>query len=228
MPRDRPSPPPPLPVRRAPLSVAWRAALWRGRFAAVALCLGVAAAAAVGAVSPTPPATVPVVVAAHDVDAGTPLAAADVEVRRLPTAVAPARSYRRPSDVVGSSTAVPLATGLPVVAGVLVPDDVHGPTGTVVAAVRFADPAVAGLLRPGLRVDVVAATPEGAVDGTVAVRALVLPVPAAAGGGTDGSGLLGGAGQAEPPPVLLAVSPDEATALAGAAASALLSPVVVP
>jgi len=220
-------PPPPLPVRRAPLPVAWRAALWRSRFAVVALCLGVAAASAVDAVRPAPPSTVPVVIASHDLDAGTALTGADVEIRRLPAGLAPARSYRSPSDVVGTPTAVPVAAGLPVVPGVLVTDDVRGPAGTVVTAVRFADGAVAGLLRPGMRVDVVAATPEGAVAGTVAVRALVLPVPAEASAPADGSGLLGGSGGDEPAPVLLAVSPDEATALAGAAASALLSPVVV-
>jgi Flp pilus assembly protein CpaB len=231
MPRDhRPSPPPPLPARRAPLAIAWRAALWRARFVVVALCLGVAAASTLDALRPAPPVTVPVVVASHDVDAGTPLTAADVEVRRLPSDLAPDRSFRRTSDVVGSPTAVPIGAGLPVAPGLLVGDDVHGPPGTVVTAVRFADPAVAGLLRPGMRVDVVAATPEGTVDGTVAVRALVLPLPAAGPDPGGGAGLLGGStGSAvEQPPVLLAVSSDEATALAGAAASALLSPVVVP
>lgn len=169
----------------------------------------------------------PVVVAARDLDAGTTLTASDVEVRNVPTAAAPARPYGRSSSVVGASTAVPVGAGVPVVAGLLVPDDVHGPAGTVVAAVRFADPAVAGLLRPGVHVDVVAATPEGTVDGRVAVRALVLPVPVASGT-TGDDGLLGDPGTTDRPPVLLAVAPDEATALAGAAASALLSPVVVP
>ncbi|GIG19730.1 hypothetical protein Cch01nite_04540 [Cellulomonas chitinilytica] len=231
MPRDRhPSPPlaPPLPpVGRASRSLAWRAVLWRSRFVVAALCLGVAAAALTEAVRPPAPATVPVVVAAHDLDAGSALTVGDVEVRHLPTAVAPARTYPRASDVVGASTAVPVGAGVPVVPGLLVPDDVHGPAGTVVAAVRFSDPAVAGLLRPGAHVDVVAATPEGAVDGTVAVRALVLPVPDVTGT-TNGGGLLGDPGSTDPPPVLLAVSPAEATALAGAAAAALLSPVVVP
>lgn len=230
MPHDPAAPTPPsrsTSARRAQRSLAWRALLWRGRFVVVALCLGTAAAAVTATLRPPSPPTVPVVVAVHDLDAGSALTSADVAVRHLPTAVAPDRTYARPSEVVGESTAVPVGAGVPVVPGLLVPDDVHGPAGTVVVGVRFADPAVAALLRPGVHVDVVAATPEGTVDGTVATRALVLPVPAQ--GRTDGGGgLLAGTGTADQPPVLLAVSPDEATALAGASAAALLSPVVVP
>src|SRR6478735_2281822 len=108
-----------------------------------------------------------------------------------------------------------------------VPDGaVRGPSGTVVATVRFADPAVAGLLAPGMHVDILAATAEGGPGGVVARRALVLPTarrsPAA-------GGLLGGSPTDDDSvPVLVAVSPEEAPALAGAAASALLSAVVVP
>jgi hypothetical protein len=127
--------------------------------------------------------------------------------------------------VVGSAAAVPLAAGVPVLTGLLADDEVRGPPGTVVATVRFADPAVAGLLSPGVRVDVLAATPEGGPGGVVATRALVLPV---AHRDTPGGALgIGGSGDGSVP-VLLAVSPAEAPALAGAAASALLSAVVVP
>jgi hypothetical protein len=91
--------------------------------------------------------------------------------------------------------------------------------------VRFADPAVAGLLSPGVRVDVLAATAEGGPGGVVATRALVLPVNR-----PDSSGGALGLGRSDDAsvPVLLAVLPSEAPGLAGAAASALLSAVVVP
>jgi hypothetical protein len=75
----------------------------------------------------------------------------------------------------------------------------------------------------------VAASAEGGTGRTVASRALVLPTPRAVTSRASGLSALGSAGGSDAaPPVLLAVSPDEATALAGASASALLSAVVVP
>lgn len=217
--------PPPLPHRRRPLPVALRIGLWRSRFAVAAVFLGLAAASTVQSLRPPDPPTSPVVVAARSIPAGTALTSADVRVVRLPVAVAPDGAVDDPGSVVGSSAAVPLAAGVPVLPGLLADDEVRGPPGTVVATVRFADPAVAGLLSPGVRVDVLAATPEGGPGGVVATRALVLPVAQqTAPGGALGIGASGDSSV----PVLLAVSPAEAPALAGAAASALLSAVVVP
>lgn len=217
--------PPPLPHRRRPWPVAARTALWRLRFVVAAALLGVAAACTVQSLRPPDPPTSAVVVAAREIPAGTTLTSADVRVARFPRSVAPAGAVADVADVVGAAAAVPLAVGVPVLAGLLADDEVHGPPGTVVATVRFADPAVAGLLSPGVRVDVLAATPEGGPGAVVATRALVLPVARQeASGGALG---LGGSGDASVP-VLLAVSPAEAPALAGAAASALLSAVVVP
>ena len=118
---------------------------------------------------------------------------ADVRVARFPVRDRAGRCADRGGVGVGSSTAVPLAAGGPLVPGVLADDEVRGPPGTVVATVRFADPAVAGLLSPGMHVDVLAATAEGGPGGVVARRALVLPVarqPRATGGaaGLGGSG----------------------------------------
>ncbi|MBO3086597.1 flagellar biosynthesis protein FlgA [Cellulomonas sp. zg-ZUI188] len=198
--------------------------LWRARFLVCAVLLGIAAGCTVQALRPPDPPTAAVVVAARDIAAGTDLTGADVRVARLPTAVAPRGAVTDPGDVVGSSTAVPLATGIPVLPGLLVADEVHGPPGTVVATVRFADPAVAGLLSAGMRVDVLAATPEGGPGGVVASRALVLPVTRR---GASSAALGIGGTTDDSVPVLLAVAPHEAATLAGAAASALLSAVVV-
>lgn len=217
--------PPPLPHRRRPWQVTLRSALWRARFAVAAALLGVAAACTAQSLRPPDPPTSAVVVAAREIPAGTTLTSADVRVSRFPRSVAPDGAVADPADVVGSAAAVPLAVGVPVLSGLLADDEVRGPPGTVVATVRFADPAVAGLLSPGVRVDVLAATPEGGPGGVVATRALVLPV--ARQDGPGGALGLGGSGDASVP-VLLAVSPTEAPALAGAAASALLSAVVVP
>ena len=218
--------PPPLPHRRRPFSRALRARLWRARFAVAAVFLGLAAACTVQALSPTDPPTTPVLVAAHALPAGTPLTSADVRIVRFPLAVVPDGALTDPSAIVDASTAVPMTAGTPVLPGLLADDDVRGPPGTVVATVRFADPAVAGLLSPGMRVDVLAATPEGGPGGVVATRALVLPV--ARRTATPESALGLGSSGDDSVPVLLAVTPAEAPALAGAAASALLSAVVVP
>ncbi len=167
-----------------------------------------------------------VVVAAHAVEAGASLAAPDVRIAHFPVGTAPDGVLTEVAAAVGASTAVPLSTGSPLGPGLIAPDDVRGPPGTVVATVRFADPAVADLLTAGMRVDVLAATAEGGPGGVVARRALVLPVARRAP--SPGGLLAGNAGDDDSVPVLLAVAPDEAPALAGAAASAVLSAVVVP
>ncbi|KQR12439.1 hypothetical protein ASF78_13360 [Cellulomonas sp. Leaf334] len=200
--------------------------MWRARFTVGAVFLGLAAACTVQAMRPADPPTTAVLVTAHALAAGTALTSTDVRVARFPVDVVPDGALTDPDAVVDTSTAVPLAAGTPVVPGLLADDDVSGPPGTVVATVRFADPAVAGLLSPGMRVDVLAATPEGGPGGVVATRALVLPV-ARRTAAVPSTLALGGSGD-DSVPVLLAVSPDEAPTLAGAAASALLSAVVVP
>ncbi|WP_146927201.1 Flp pilus assembly protein CpaB [Cellulomonas xylanilytica] len=218
--------PPPLPHRRRPIPLAVRATLWRTRFAVAAVFLGIAAACTVQALRPADPPTTPVVVASRPLAAGTPLTSTDVRLARFPVGVVPDDAPTDLDAVLDAATAVPLTAGTPVLPGLLADDDVRGPPGTVVATVRFADPAVAGLLSPGMRVDVLAATAEGGPGGVVATRALVLPVAQRTASAQSPLGL-GGSGD-DSVPVLLAVSPDEAPALAGAAASALLSAVVVP
>lgn len=202
----------------------WRGLLWRWRFVVAALALGTAAAVVVDALSPAPPATVAVVVAAHRVDAGSTLGPGDLALLWLPADAVPSGWPRRTRDVTGSTTTVAVDAGTPLVAGVLSAGGPRGPDGSVVAPVRLADPAVVDVLVPGAHVDVLAATADGGPATTVAQRALVLPgAPSDAGEG----GLLGSAG-GDDRPLLLAVAPDEAAALAGASAAALLSAVVVP
>jgi hypothetical protein len=122
---------------------------------------------------------------------------------------------------------------LPLVGDVLARGLVDGPPGTVVATVRLADPAVATLLAPGMRVDVLAATEDGTPGRSLARGALVLAPPRSAGHAATGtvgltsSTVAGGTSADSSPPVLLAVAPDEAAALAGAGISAVLSAVIV-
>ena len=191
-----------------------------------AACLGVAAVLAVGELRPAPAVTVDVLVAAHDLPAGSTLTSADVRIAALAPAAAveSARSGGHPS-VVGRRTAVPVPAGLPIVPGVLTGSRLTGPPGTVVTAVRLADGAVARLLSPGDRVDLLAATAEGGPGVTVARAALVLPAPEDV---SQGGLLSGSAAASQAAPLMLAVRPEEAAAVAGTVATAQLSVVVVP
>lgn len=222
---DRSAPLPFAPVR-APAAVRLRGALWRWRALVAALCLGLAAAATVQSLRPAPPPTVPVVVLAADVAAGTPIDAADLAVAHLPPGAVPADAPTAGADVVGATPVVDLVARQVPTRALLGGGAPAGPAGTVVAAVRLDDPAVAALLAPGAHVDLVAARPEGGDGETVARRALVLPAPPAAG--TGGVGLLGGTGEQADAPVLVAVAPEEAVRLAAASASARIVAVVVP
>lgn len=200
---------------------------WRLRFVVAALCLGLASAVTVSALRPEPPAGVDLLVAAHDLPAGLELTSSDLRVVTVPESAAVAAavaSDETRAALVGATTAVPVPAGLPLVPNLLAGADLSGPPGTVVAAVRLADDAMAGLLAPGDRVDLLAAPAEGGPGVTLARGALVLPSPAGTG---TGGGLLG-AGSTDAAPLLVAVAPDEAAALAGAGVSNVLFAVVVP
>jgi len=225
-------PVPPLPHRRLPTRLVLRGTLWRARFVLAAVLAGVTVATVVHALGTATPRTVTVVVAARDLPAGTTLATSDLLTRHVPATLAVDAAASDPQQVLGASTAVPLTPGSPLVPGVLAAAEVRGPPGTVVAAVRLADPALGRLLHAGDRVDVLAATPESRAGTVVASRALILPSPVP---DAEADGLLGGLGAGglgpgaqDEAPVLVAVTPREAEALAGAAASAMLSAVVVP
>jgi len=198
---------------------------WRWRFVAAAGCVGLATTLTVDALRPTPPTGVDVIVAARDLPAGLELAPADLRIVTLPGSAAvsaAAASGEARAALVGHTTAVPVPAGMPLVPQLLAGVDLTGPPGTVVAAVRLADDAMATLLAPGDRVDLLAAPAEGGAGVRLARGALVLPSPPREGGG----GLLGSSG-ADPAPLLVAVLPDEATALAGAGVSDVLFAVVV-
>jgi len=228
MPR-RPVPEPEVPRARARRSPprSWRLLLWRARFAVAAAALGCATALVVGELSPTPPPTVPVAVAARALAPGAALTAADVRIVDLPADLAPRGSHRRTGDVAGRSLVVAVPVGLPIVDGLLAGEASGSPPGTVLAPVRLTDPAVAALLRPGNRIDLLAGA--AAADGVptarrLAERALVLPGPPPSRAST---GLLGTAETAAGTLTLVAVTPAEAAALAGAVGWASLSAVVV-
>lgn len=250
VPRAEPFPGPPLnllrrpPVRRSARRSArrppagWRVRLWRLRYVATALCLAAATAAVAARLEAPPAPTRPLVVAGRALVAGDVVTADAVRVVQVPTEAVPDGAHGDPADVVGRSLAIGLPAGLAVVDPLLAGGAPAGPAGTVVIPVRFADSIAGGLLHAGDRVDVLASA--GSLAGTSGVgerlarRALVLSMETtgttlAGKSSSTAEGLLGssgdGAGAASV--VLLAVSPDEAAALAGAASWASLSPVFV-
>jgi Flp pilus assembly protein CpaB len=185
--------------------------LGRARIPVAAALAALAVAAGLRAVAPAEAAAVPVLAAARDLPAGALLdddALTTVPV--LPEAV-PEGALTSPDDAVGARTAGAVRAGEALTdvrllgAGLLPPGD------DVAVPVRVAEPAVAGLLRPGDRVDVLAASPEGGEAARVVVSDVaVLAVP-------EPDQLADGA------LVVLAASPGGAARLAAAAVSSRLS-----
>ncbi|RMI03585.1 SAF domain-containing protein [Cellulomonas triticagri] len=159
----------------------------------------------------------------------TDRASAEAGTTSAPDGDAPAAHLPGAVPLLGRRAAVDVPAGLPLVPGLLVATDADPPAGTVVVPVRFADPGVAAVLRPGVRVDVVAAPlTDGAEPERVAQGATVLARPAATPpeGSGDDTAALARSGD-EDVPVLLAVTPDESVHLGGSAGSRVLGAVIV-
>jgi Flp pilus assembly protein CpaB len=103
--------------------------------------------------------TVPVLVAARDVPAGSTLSPDDVRIRDLPATYAPAGALPEPGAAVGRILTGSARTGEPLTDVRLVGREstllATGDPNAVAVPVRLTDAAVADLLRPGSRVDVV-------------------------------------------------------------------------
>lgn len=215
--------PPALPPVPRRWRVRLRIALWRSRLPATAVLVALAAGSALQVLRPEPAGTVTITVTARAVTAGSALVGADLATVAVPSAAAPVDARRSPAELVGSTVALALPAGTPVVPALLA-GALHGPEGTVVAVVRLSDPALVALLSPGDRLDVLASGDLGAPGTVLAHRALVLPQQT--GTGTSADDLLCGGEQAAT--VVLAVDPDEVAALSGAAGTTSLTAVVVP
>lgn len=169
---------------------------------------------------PPPEPTDEVLVAAHDLDASTPLTVRDLTPRALPGSVLPEGALTPSEELSGRSLNAPVREGEVITDARLSdpPALAYGPD-LVAAPVRVADPGAITLLSPGNRVDVLAAsghdefrlTRAGPATEVVTDRP-VLALPAEGDSGGEGGAL-----------VLLAVAPEEARLLAGHAASARLS-----
>ena len=158
-----------------------------------------------------------IVVATRDLPPGAVLSAADVGVRGVPPGLVPSGALVRAGDATGQSLAAAVRAGEPLTdVRLLGPAETRltsGDSDAVAVAVRLADPAVAELLHPGSRVDVVTAGDGQAAAGVLATDATVLMVRAGPSGTGDQGRL-----------VVLAVRRDAAT---GVAAAGLHDPVAV-
>lgn len=125
----------------------------------------------------------------RDVSAAASLTSSDVEVRTVPDAIVPDGAVTAPETILGRRLALGLPAGTPLTESVLVGTGLTSglPTGHVVVPVRLADGEVAGFLRAGDTVDLVAAAADAAAAGggaeIVAHGALVLGRPESGGDG---------------------------------------------
>lgn len=105
-----------------------------------------------------------VVVAARDLGAGTALAAADLTTARVDAARAPADAVADPARLVGQTLAVVRFAGEPVTPRHVGPAVVLAPDERGIAVKVQADTGLAGLLRPGMKVGIVATLADGNRD----------------------------------------------------------------
>jgi pilus assembly protein CpaB len=160
---------------------------------------------------------VSIVVAARDLPAGSTLSGGDVSVRSVSADAAPGGAMSSPPMAVGRVLAGPVRSGEPLTDVRFVgPADTALTTGdpnSVAVPVRLADPGVADLLRPGIRVDVVTLDPDRQSDPVLAGNATVVTI-------RDTAGTQGQSGRL----VVVAVPRQLATRLA---AASLRQPVTV-
>lgn len=100
--------------------------------------------------------TVRIVVAARDLGAGTILQASDLELREVPKKEAPADAVSDPNQLVGKMLAVIRFRGEPITPRSLGPTVQLGPDERGIGVRVRSDTSVAGILRPGMKVGVIA------------------------------------------------------------------------
>ena len=192
----------------------------------------------VSRLAPKPAATTAIVTAARDLPAGEVLTVADLHTVDVPPATVPAGVATDVDAVVGSQLSGPLRRNEPLT-DVRINDGVlrRPAPGLVSAPVRLADSQAALLLRPGQRIDVLAASTDtqgGSVAApaadaaaiVVAADVTVVAIPNVSrtpGSASDATGDVGVEGTL----VVLATSVFQARQLAQAQVSSRLSAVVV-
>jgi Flp pilus assembly protein CpaB len=193
-----------------------RIALSRHRALLAAGLAAAAVAASLNVVAPTQERGVLVLVARHDLAAGTALVTGDVRRVEVPRGLVPSGVLAAPAEAVGRVLGSPMRAGEPLtdlrLAGsALLPS---GLAGVVAVPVRIADAASAALVAAGDHVDVLAAASRAGgppYAQVVASDAEVLAVPTAVADAGDGA------------LVVVAATQSVAARLAAAAVSSRLS-----
>ncbi len=193
----------------------WRRRIKRHRRPIAAALAALSVFAIIGAVSDKGGPTTTVVIAATDIPAGTTLTPDDLTTAEFPADLAPPGAPADPATITGDVVTAGVSTGEVITTSRLLGSRPEAGRGLVAAPVRLADAGVAGLLAPGDVVDVIAASTDGSAKVIARdARVITRPIPPATFGTQTGS------------LVLLAVSPDEATDLAGVATTRQLSAVL--
>lgn len=164
-----------------------RAVLRHRRLLAFALT-ALAVVAALRALAPPAAPTASVLVAAHDLPAGSALSSGDVTTQRVSPRLVPDGAVQGAD---GRVLAGAVRRGEPITDARLV-----GPAlatnGLTAVPVRLPDAAMAALLRPGDHVDLYATDPSAGQTSRVASEVLVLAVPAQTAAPNSVTGALGG------------------------------------
>ncbi len=193
----------------------WRRRIKRHRRPIAAALAALSVFAIIGAVSDSGDPTTTVVIAATDIPAGTTLTPDDLTTTEFPADLSPPGAPADPATITGEVVTAGVITGEVITTSRLLGSRPEAGRGLVAAPVRLADAGVAGLLAPGDVVDIIAASSDGSAKVVARdARVITRPIPPATFGTQTGS------------LVLLAVSPDEATDLAGVATTRQLSAVL--
>jgi len=122
---------------------------------------------------PTEEQPVNVIVAARDLGAGETLTAADLNTQAMPPDAAPADAVTNPDDLIGQTLAVVRFAGEPITQRHIGPAVTLQPDERGVAVKVTQDRGLAGLLRPGMKVGVVATLqdPEGKMGQNIFAKA---------------------------------------------------------
>lgn len=147
---------------------------WHRRLLA-AVAAGVAILATLSVLAPPPPDTVTVVVAARDLPAGTRLSAEDLQEREHPVGLVPRGAFASTTGLVGRLLATGTSSGAPLDRSDLVEAQRARP-GRMLVPFRLQDAGVAGLLRVGDLVSVVAVD-DGGAPTVLAKRVRVAALP---------------------------------------------------
>lgn len=202
--------------------------LTRNRRLVVALLLCLAAGIAVHQLTPAPAHSVKAIAAARDLPAGTSLGGGDMAAVSIPPSLLAAGSFTETAGLEGKQLAAPLRKGQLLSDAQLVgPGLLTGaPPGSAAVPLRMADPASIQLVSPGQLVNVVLTNGNG-YEQASSSKVLASSVPVLWTSGQEGqSGQWLGTGDSEGL-IVVAATPSQASALAGASTQGKLFFVLV-